>query len=123
MDVPLEHLGLFRPRTSEDRHVPSVEEIEDPDVPAALPCTKLVDGVPEEVGLRPAEFMADLRQPLDAHEALRMGARVPPVQVEEPFADGHPTAIVLEEPDLRSRHPMLPGRYNIIVISSRGPVS
>ena len=61
-DICVWHLSLFGEGMAENRQVPPVKEVENPEVDAAFAYSQLVDAVPQHVGKRSPQLMAKLSQ-------------------------------------------------------------
>jgi hypothetical protein len=91
VDVGPRHSGLLREAVGHDRHVPAVEEVEQPIVHAALPGPQLVDAVPQQICRRPAQLVPGLFEPLDDGCTLRKRDLIHRSQLFEPLDHGRPT--------------------------------
>jgi hypothetical protein len=97
----------FFDKTVRHNHkVAPVKEVEHPIMDALQTDAKLVNAVPEQVGFRAPEFMAQLGKTLQANTALILRLGMKPV---EPFQKGDRSVGLLKEYDCRFRHRQLSG--------------
>jgi hypothetical protein len=89
---------------SKNRHVLTVEKVQNAIVDAAVASTQLVNTVSQQIGFRPSQLMPKLRQATDADNAFGERPSLPLPQFQEPIEGRNRSVVVLEEDYLRPWH-------------------
>ena len=86
-DVSPRHFAFLRQRMSQDRQIPSVEEVENPVVHVAFSNPKLIDAVSQHVGEGPPQLMPETGKPLNGGDATLVGLPAGSPKLLQPIED------------------------------------
>src|SRR5262249_34233626 len=95
---------FYKPVRKNGSDVP-MKEVEHPVIDSLKPHAKLVNAIPEVVGLGPSELVAKFAKSLNLYSALVLDLSG---QSVEPFKKGNGSVIIPVKEYVRSRHPFLP---------------